>query len=785
MSTGWEQVWEGHREYMVAKRRKLHDQLDCIGDKQSNIFAGVTIYVNGYTQPNADTLKEIIYSHGGDYLYAPSSRVTHVIATNLPTAKVRQLSVASKVCSPQWIVDSVKEGILLPTEDYELYDVIPKGQTKLGFMPQEKDSIGDDNATIPDSPNKAKDFVSEFYSHSRLHYLSVWSTELREFTNKTLAQTERKIPLLPARDSLRKFSVRAICHIDVDSFFVSVSILNSPHLKGKPVAVTHAKNQSLSKSVPSDSTSDVASCSYEAREFGISNGMSVGRAVQLCPDLQLVPYDFEKYRQVSQILYETIISYSHLVQAVSCDEAFVEFTDYVSSFDEVVTIISRLRQEVEEKTKCTVSAGISHNMLLARLATRKAKPNGQYFLAEDEVKEYLADHPVGKLPGIGYSMKSRLESLGVTTCGQLLEIPLTKLKEEFGTKTGEMLYYFARGIDNRDLSTKKERKSLSVEINYGMRFTHISEVESLLQQLSQELNRRAVEASVEGTAICLKMKVRQPTAPVETSKYLGHGRCDNVSRTSQLLIATNGAEEIGRIACQLLKQLRVDPADVRGMGIHLNRLVPVSKSSPSKGKMTDIRTLLANSPSKKSPSKLLHTKEEASLLQSASPSKSTADELNTSLILDLPPASQLDQSVLLALPSDIQEKVFEGYSKPHDTSSQGHHKTVSMPQFNCLSSSISTTPEIFMSDVRTNIKAWVSLYPSGPSHLSVNQFIEFIQRLLTVNLEMVDLALKCLCRSVTMNDTEEWKDSFARILTAIQFDICSLHRGELAIDNIS
>ena len=316
-----EDGWEDHKDYMVIKRRKLRDQLEELGAQKSDIFNGVTIYVNGYTNPDADELREMIHTHGGHYEYAPSSRVTHMIATNLPAAKIKNLSETSIVCKPQWITDSIKTGLMLPIKNYELYNTSLKGQKEINFKAANKtslDSFTTQNVSVSDV-SQSKDFVSEFYSHSRLHYLSTWSAELKEFTSKMLPQSKRKIPLVPSGEGLRSKGVRAICHIDVDCFFVSVSIRDTPHLKGKPVAVTHAKKsetQPQSSGLSSDlrqSTSDIASCSYEAREYGIRNGMSVGEATRRCPNLVLVPYEFEKYRQVSQSLYEVMISYSQNV----------------------------------------------------------------------------------------------------------------------------------------------------------------------------------------------------------------------------------------------------------------------------------------------------------------------------------------------------------------------------------------------------------------------------------------------------------------------------------------
>ena len=639
--------WKDYGGYFRAKRRKLEEQFrDMVGEKQSNIFQGVTIYVNGWTEPSNNELKRMIHAHGGNYIFNlyGNTKVTHTIATNLPHSKVKNLS-DSVVCTPAWIVDSISAGRQLPTDGYLLYSnhgnqkklnfsktvqakQIEKGKEKLESFNsgnlsnvaelQQENCISSDqpvddagahtqtcNSVVCDSSNvkerehipstsgkvnaynssKGAEFVSEFFSHSRLHHLSTWSTELKQFTARMVNHIQPKYPKLHPSQSLRAQHHQAVVHIDLDCFFVSVSIRGKPHLKGKPVAVTHAGIRAPQSAGTSpvkhlqDSTSDVASCSYEARNAGVYNGMSVGNAVKLCPNLELLPYDFEGYRQVSQLFYETLVLYSSTVEAVSCDEAYLELTDYVEDFNRVETIISELRNEVEAKTGCTVSAGISHNMLLARLSTRKAKPNGQFYLAVDQAESFLASLSVHDLPGVGYSTTNKLNGMGIETCGELRALTLAKLQKDFGLKNGTMLYEHSRGIDSRVLKVTSERKSVSVDINYGIRFTDISEAESLIKNLADELEKRAKDAEVTGGNVTLKMKIRKPDVPHETWKHLGHGVCDNVSRSTLLLQPTQDAKEIGQLAVKLLRQKRVVASDIRGIGVQLSKLVSTHAES--------------------------------------------------------------------------------------------------------------------------------------------------------------------------------------------------------------
>lgn len=764
--------WEGFRDYMNIKRKKLRDQVDSLGKQTSDIFDGVTIYVNGYTNPNADELKEKIHFHGGLYDYAPTSSVTHVIASNLPTAKIRSLS--SIVCRPEWILDSIENGSQLPVDEYLLYKS-PNNQKKIGFGKGIQINKADSKSPTEEREHLegSKDIVKEFYAHSRLHYLSTWSRELKEFISKVLPTTKQCLPLLDKTKSLRSQNTRAIVHVDVDCFFVSVSLLDKPHLKGKPVAVTHAKMPSSTKQ--QDSMSDIASCSYEAREFGVKNGMSVGSALTRCPDLVLIPYEFDKYRLVSQSLYEVIISHSHIIEAVSCDEAFMDLTDYAQDEDDVMEIVRSLREEVFEKTGCNVSAGISHNKLLARVATRQAKPNGQYYLMEDKVQAYLEDQLVSSLPGVGRALSMKIQEHGIETCGQLQAISLAILKERYGGKTGEMLYDYSRGIDSRELKTSCEKKSLSVDMNFGIRLKTSSEAEDLLWQLAKEMEGRLKESNCNGKCLCLKLKIRKPTASSDTLKYLGHGPCNNISRSFNSMSPLQDQAEIAKVACSLLKQARVIASDIRGVGLQMTKLND-SNDSESKGER-DIRSMMvAVAGGEPSDNKLPHGAIERA---STTPKKHlfpTTDDKKC--IYSLPPINDLDQSVLLALPSDIQEKIFDEYSTkshPLDNTSPSNVIPKELDKGQTYESIPPHMQDSYIATLRTNIQKWVlNASCRGPSEDESDSFMKYIEWLAGENIEIVYLLLQCLRRVVISQQTREWISLFNASLSIVQYKLHSV-----------
>uniref|UniRef100_A0A8C9PZH6 DNA repair protein REV1 n=1 Tax=Spermophilus dauricus TaxID=99837 RepID=A0A8C9PZH6_SPEDA len=613
----------------------------------------------------------------------------------------------------------------------------------------------------PSVPSKPSDcsFISDFYSHSRLHHISTWKCELTEFVNALQRQSSG---IFPGREKLKKMKTgrsdtgnmsvlssprhqSCIMHVDMDCFFVSVGIRNRPDLKGKPVAVTSNRgtgraplrpganpqlewqyyqnkilkgkaadipdssmweNQDSAQTNGIDSVlskAEIASCSYEARQVGIKNGMFFGHAKQLCPNLQAVPYDFHAYKEVARTMYETLASYTHNIEAVSCDEALVDITEILAetklSPDEFANAI---RMEIKDKTKCAASVGIGSNILLARMATRKAKPDGQYHLKPEEVDDFIRGQLVINLPGVGRSMESKLTSLGIKTCGDLQYMTMAKLQREFGPKTGQMLYRFCRGLDDRPVRTEKERKSISAEINYGIRFTQPKEAEAFLLNLSEEIQRRLEAARMKGKRLTLKIMVRKPGAPVETAKFGGHGICDNIARTVTLDHATDSAKIIGKATLNMFHTMKLNISDMRGVGIHVNQLIPTNPNhstcssrlsvQPSHfpGGSHSVRDLFQVQKAKKS------TEEEhrevfltavdlemspasrsctflpafnTHLPASVSPDTNKGEssrkwnglhspvsvQSRLNLSIEVPSPSQLDQSVLEALPPDIQE----------------------------------------------------------------------------------------------------------------------------------
>lgn len=582
--------------------------------------------------------------------------------------------------------------------------------------------------------------ISEFYSHSRLHQISTWRSAFSEYVNdlhykrRTLGSRS-----FPGTERLRKMKAQSgfnqdqsvttkscIFHVDMDCFFVSVGIRHRPELKGKPVAVTSNRGQGRvplrpgtnpqqekkyyefkqnshshkeeeedlhrtpSQEIPDAHTNgveqdattlsmaEIASCSYEARQAGVKNGMFFGKAKQLCPSLQSVPYDFDAYKQVALTMYETLASYTHDIEALSCDEVLIDATSVIKELDiSPHDLASAIRADIEKKTGCCASVGMGSNILLARLATRKAKPNGQYFLESLEVDDFIRNLTVTSLPGVGPAMGRKLAAIGVRSCGDLQQVSMSVLQKKFGPRTGQTLFRFCRGLDDRPVRYEKERKSVSAEMNYNIRFTRIDEAESFLTNLSMEVQKRLKDSGLRGRRVTLKVMIRKVGAPIEPAKYGGHGICDSIARTVMLAHSTDSGLLIASAVIKLFHAMKLQVQDLRGVGIQI-QLLEGNASLSTEPQTRSIKDLFTRQRSSAKCSKTDATDATDSTLSShyscstiesvleASKGKCPATpkklKSHLNLSIEVPSPSQVDRSVLEALPAELRVQVEQSWT---------------------------------------------------------------------------------------------------------------------------
>lgn len=305
--------------------------------------------------------------------------------------------------------------------------------------------------------------------------------------------------------------------------------------------------------------------------------MYLGKAQELCrahhAKLLCLPYDYEGFHEVSSLFYDTILGYTLDVEAVSCDEMYVDLTELMTFLKPLhpLTFVTLLRDEIHSKTNCPCSAGLASNMLLARLATRQAKPNGQYYVERGYEQEFIAKQKLADLPGVGSSLLEKLQQLSpqtaLITCKQVQTLfSLDQLKTSLGKKHGQTIYEMVRGIDTRTLTKEYAPKSISVDVNYGIRFQTFDELTLFIKQIAAELHKRLKQAKQKGKQLTVKIRVRSADAPIEPEKFMGCGRTDDSSRLVNLPSYTDDQATIEAETIKLLKQLNFIVADLRGVG---------------------------------------------------------------------------------------------------------------------------------------------------------------------------------------------------------------------------
>lgn len=423
-------------------------------------------------------------------------------------------------------------------------------------------------------------FLTKFYAESRLHHLSTWKADLKSSMQRLAMQKGLSEKKFKTRPGARRY----IMHVDFDSFFCAVSLKKFPEYIDKPVAVAHGTGNG----------SEIASCNYPARSFNVKNGMWMKRAMELCPDLKVLPYDFPAYEVASRAFYEAIMTVGGVVQSVSIDEALIDATAIVYQAagsqgvgieegsvwreqEKVDELASDLRKKIKDLTGCNVSVGIGGNILQAKVALRKAKPAGQYLLKPEDVLDYMGELKVEQLPGVSYNIGGKLEELGIRLVKDLRDLSKEKLTSVLGPKTGEKLAEYARGIDKTEVGGQPPRKSVSAEVSWGIRFITQQEAEDFVLNLCKELERRLLNEQVKGRHLTVKIMRRSLDAPLDPAKHLGHGKCDTFNKSVPFGVGTHNAEVIGKEAVAVLRSYRFSPGDLRGLGVQMTKLEPIKQ----------------------------------------------------------------------------------------------------------------------------------------------------------------------------------------------------------------
>lgn len=353
--------------------------------------------------------------------------------------------------------------------------------------------------------------------------------------------------------------MKTIVHVDMDSFFASVEQRDNPELRGKPVIVGGHRDSRRGV---------VATCSYEARKYGVHSAMPIVRAVQLCPQGIFLPSSHAKYAEVSQQIRQVLREFSPLVENVSIDEAFLDMTGCEHSYASLTEMGRYLKKRIWEAVSLTASVGIGPNKLVAKLASDYNKPDGLVVVAPEEVEDWLAPMPVDKIWGIGQKTTQALAQMQIRTIADLRRCSREFLLRRFG-KQGLQLYQLARGIDTRKVTPESPTKSVGKETTFEYDVANPRVLKAVLADLVAQVGFRLRRYNLWGKTVTLKLRFSDFTT---------------LTRSQSVTEPLHDDDGIFNIAYPLL-QRNLNNRPLRLLGVYVSHLT----SSPQASLFADPR----------------------------------------------------------------------------------------------------------------------------------------------------------------------------------------------------
>jgi DNA polymerase-4 len=288
---------------------------------------------------------------------------------------------------------------------------------------------------------------------------------------------------------------RHIAHFDLDAFFVEVEVLNDPSLRGKPLIVGGSRDRGV-----------VTTCSYEARAFGVRSAMSMGKALQLCPQAVVLPGSRGEYTRYSRRVTDIISDNAPLFEKASIDEFYIDLTG-MDRFHDVAAWTISLRERITGETGLPISFGLASNKLVAKIATNEAKPNGYLHIPHGREADFLAPLPIGRMPGIGEHAERRLRELGIGTLGELARYPQPVLASVLG-RWAEELQRRANGRHDGAVQPYQVAKSVSTENTFQTDTDDPAFLQAELVRMTEKISGQLRARNL--MTGCIAVKVRFP-----------------------------------------------------------------------------------------------------------------------------------------------------------------------------------------------------------------------------------------------------------------------------------
>ncbi len=342
-----------------------------------------------------------------------------------------------------------------------------------------------------------------------------------------------------------------ILHVDMDAFYASVATRDRPDLRDVPVIVGGGHR------------GVVLSANYLAREYGVRSAMPGARARRLCPQAVVISPDFETFGAVSSAVMETFRQVTPLVEAMSLDEAFLDVSGAARRLGSPYSIAEHLRARIFDEQGITCSVGVASTMAIAKMGSRRAKPDGVCVVPPGSVTSFLHPLDVGELWGVGEKTAATLHRLGLITIGDVAHTPLPTLQRAVGASLGTQLHHLAWGRDRRTVTARRgpdePDKSMGADETFGRDTDDHEVILRELLRLSAKVTSRMRTAQVAGRTVTLRVRFADFTT---------------ITRSRTLTEATDVTQQVYRTAADLFAALGLQRARIRLVGVRVEGLVP-------------------------------------------------------------------------------------------------------------------------------------------------------------------------------------------------------------------
>ncbi|MHA2938619.1 DNA polymerase IV [Vibrio sp. RC27] len=291
--------------------------------------------------------------------------------------------------------------------------------------------------------------------------------------------------------------MRKIIHIDLDCYYAAVESRDHPELKHIPLAIGGSQYR----------RGVIATCNYIAREYGVRSAMSTAHALKRCPNLTVIPGNMEKYKAVSRQIHSIFSRYTDLIEPLSLDEAYLDVTDYPNFHGSATLIAQDICRSIESELQLTASAGVAPIKFVAKVASNINKPNGIFVVAPNDIQGFIDKLDLKEIPGVGKVTLNKLHRLGFYKGADIKHTDQHYLMSHFG-KFGGLLWERCHGIDEREITSDRERKSVGVERTFDHDIYTEEECLSAIAPLFEELATRFGKLSNEKKIVRLGVKLK-------------------------------------------------------------------------------------------------------------------------------------------------------------------------------------------------------------------------------------------------------------------------------------